>query len=104
MKNEWDLRNSGFISILGNSITLIVAAPNKACVFKVKHLFKIKHVVAILLTLLAFTSCKKAEIKPECYICQVKVGNDLIVAETRCTPQQPQVFIGDTTVICKLKK
>ena len=60
--------------------------------------------VKILFILLAFTSCKKSEIKPDCYICQVKVGSDLIVAETRCTPQQPQVFLGDTTVICKLKK
>jgi len=58
----------------------------------------------LLLIAIIFTSCQKQEIKPDCYICQVKVGSDLIVAETRCTPQQPQVFIGDTTVICKLKK
>lgn len=60
--------------------------------------------IAIGFLLYVLPSCKKAEIKPDCYICQVKVGSDLIVAETRCTPQQPQVFIGDTTVICKLKK
>ena len=54
--------------------------------------------------LIIFTACKKEEVKPECYICQVKVGNDLIVAETRCEPQLPQVFLHDTTVICKLKK
>lgn len=57
-----------------------------------------------LLVIILLASCKKEDTKPDCYICQVKVGNDLIVAETRCTPQQPQVFIGDTTVICKLKK
>ena len=57
-----------------------------------------------LLIIILLASCKKEAIKPDCYICQVKVGNDLIVVQTRCTPQQPQVFIGDTTVICKLKK
>ena len=57
-----------------------------------------------LLIIILLASCKKEPVKPECYICQVKVGSDLISVQTRCTPQQPQVFIGDTTVICKLKK
>lgn len=58
----------------------------------------------LLLIVIIFTSCKKEAVKPDCYICQVKVGSDLIVAETRCTPQLPQVQIADTTIICKLKK